>query len=140
MGVHWGLTKDTGCRGDIETFRVRKIPCVSAGSAFVGESSQDRRHANRPPACSQSVPIVSSFSGVVIRMYYRGHELPHFHAEFRGEQGKYSFDGELIAGGIRSASAERRIRCWAALHDGELLTNWKRMNRGEPLKSIAPLE
>jgi hypothetical protein len=38
------------------------------------------------------VPIVSVFFGIVIRMFYREHEPAHFHAEYQGQQGKFTFD------------------------------------------------
>ena len=34
------------------------------------------------------MPIISAFFGIVIRMYYRDHEPPHFHAEHAGQQAK----------------------------------------------------
>lgn len=51
------------------------------------------------------MPIISVFFGIVIRMFYKEHEPAHFHAEHSGEQAKFSFDGELLAGEIRSKKA-----------------------------------
>jgi hypothetical protein len=31
------------------------------------------------------LPVISTFFGIVIRMYYQEHEPPHFHAEFHGQ-------------------------------------------------------
>ena len=31
------------------------------------------------------MPVISTFFGIVIRMFYREHGLPHFHAEFQGQ-------------------------------------------------------
>ncbi len=44
------------------------------------------------------MPILSAFHGIVIRMYYQEHEPPHFHAEHRDQQGKFDFDGSMLAG------------------------------------------
>jgi len=44
------------------------------------------------------MPIISTFFGIVIRMYYQDHEPAHFHAEYQGRQAKFTFDGELLAG------------------------------------------
>jgi hypothetical protein len=30
------------------------------------------------------MPVISTFFGIVIRMFYREHGLPHFHAEYQG--------------------------------------------------------
>ena len=85
------------------------------------------------------MPIISAFFGIVIRMYYKEHEPMHFHAEHAGQQAKFAFDGVLIAGGIASGRAVRRIRNWAQLHRAELEANWAKMKAGQPLESIAPL-
>ena len=51
------------------------------------------------------MPIVSTFFGIVIRMFYREHGVPHFHAEYQGQQATFTFDGELLAGSITSRTA-----------------------------------
>ena len=71
------------------------------------------------------MPIISAFFGIVIRMYYREHEPAHFHAEYQGQQAKVSFDGEIIAGDIRSKTARRLIREWTLAHRTELQTTGK---------------
>jgi hypothetical protein len=69
------------------------------------------------------MPIISTFFGIVIRMFYKEHEPPHFHAEHQGQLAKCDFDGEIIAGYIRSAMACALIRRWAASHRRELEAN-----------------
>ena len=86
------------------------------------------------------MPIISAFFGIVIRMFYKEHEPAHFHAEYQGQQGKFSFDGRMTAGNIHSRTARRLIRQWASLHRGELETNWENMKVGRPLEGIAPLD
>ncbi len=86
------------------------------------------------------MPIISTFFGIVIRMFYREHEPPHFHAEHQGQQAKYSFDGEIIAGYIGSRTARALIGRWAVSHRRELETNWEKMKAGRALDRIEPLE
>jgi hypothetical protein len=86
------------------------------------------------------MPVISIFFGIVIRMHFKEHEPPHFHAEHQGQQGKFDFSGEMIIGNIQSRTALRLIREWAALHGPELQANWERMKAGQPLNRIAPLE
>jgi hypothetical protein len=86
------------------------------------------------------VPVISVFFGIVIRMFYREHGMPHFHAEHQGQQATFTFDGEVLAGGLRSRTALRLIREWATVHRTELEANWSRMRAGEPLEMIPPLE
>jgi hypothetical protein len=86
------------------------------------------------------VPIIATFFGIVIRMFYREHEPTHFHAEHQGQQASFNVDGDVVAGEIRSRTALRLIREWAALHRAEIEANWARMKAGEPLEKIEPLE
>lgn len=73
-------------------------------------------------------------------MYYQEHGVPHFHAEYQGQQATYTFDGAWIAGDLGSRTAARLVRNWTQAHTEELLANWERARRGEPLERIAPLE
>jgi hypothetical protein len=51
------------------------------------------------------VPVVSTFFGIVIRMFYQEHGVPHFHAEYQGQQATLTFEGRVLAGAIRSRTA-----------------------------------
>ena len=86
------------------------------------------------------VPIVAVFFGVIVRMFYREREPPHFHAEHHGQHAKFDFNGCLIVGTITSNTALRQIREWAQLRQAQLELNWEKMKTGEPLDRIAPLE
>jgi len=67
-------------------------------------------------AVNLSMPIISTFFGIVVRMFYREHEPPHFHGEYQGQQGKFNFDGKMISGEIGSKTARRLIKQWASVH------------------------
>lgn len=86
------------------------------------------------------MPIISTFFGIIIRMYYHEHEPAHFHAEYQGEQATFTLDGELLAGTFSSRTARRLIRDWVARHQTELRANWARIQSGDPLDRIPPLE
>jgi len=86
------------------------------------------------------VPIISVFFGIIVRMFYREHEPAHFHAEYQGQEAKFDLDGKMIVGNIRSRTARRLIRQWAALHRRELAVNWKNMKAGRPLERVEPLD
>ena len=73
-------------------------------------------------------------------MFYNDHEPPHFHAEHQGQQGKFDFSGQVVAGAIESRTARRLIREWASLHRGELEENWRLAKASQPLRQVAPLE
>src|SRR2546425_7959519 len=69
-----------------------------------------------------------------------GQRFAHFHAEYQGQQATFLVTGEVLAGAIRSGTARRLIREWAAEHRAELETNWARMKAGQALERIRPLE
>jgi hypothetical protein len=66
------------------------------------------------------MPVISTFFGIIIRMFYREHGVPHFHAEYQGQQATFTFDGEPLAGILRSHTALRLIQEWALAHRVEL--------------------
>ena len=86
------------------------------------------------------MPVIATFFGIVVRMYYREHGIAHFHAEYQGEQATFTFDGDLLAGRLHSGTARRLIRDWATAHGAELEANWNRTKAGEPLEKIPPLD
>ena len=86
------------------------------------------------------MPVISTFFGIIIRIFYREHGLPHFHAEYQGQQATFTFDGEPLAGSLRSSTALHLIKKWSLAHQVELEANWSRVKAGEPLERIAPLD
>ena len=86
------------------------------------------------------MPVIATFFGIVIRMFYREHGVIHFHAEYQGEQATFTLDGEILAGNIRSRTARRLIKEWGLAHGAELEANWGRAGAGEPLERITPLD
>lgn len=95
---------------------------------------------HNPADTFSGVPAISTFFGIVIRMYRNDHRPPHFHAEYHGRVGRFTFSGEMIAGQITSLRARRLIRTWARHRRVELEENWERAQRNLPAVRIAPLE
>ncbi len=60
------------------------------------------------------MPIISTFFGIVIRMYYSDHAPPHFHAEYQGQRATFDFTGRLLAGDMRLTppNSGRTGRTW----------------------------
>jgi Domain of unknown function (DUF4160) len=86
------------------------------------------------------MPRVSTFYGVVIYMYWneRDHPVPHFHAYHAGRRASVSADGDVLAGSLESRALQF-VREWATLRHDEILANWERARRNEPLLGIDPL-
>ena len=86
------------------------------------------------------MPIISTFFGIIIRMFFDDHAPPHFHAEYQGQDALVDFNGIILEGEIRSATARKLIKQWAELHRQELEANWVRAKSLQALDYIAPLE
>ncbi len=85
------------------------------------------------------MPEICRFLGIVIRMYYRDHAAPHFHARY----GDHSVVMEIESGAIEGElppRAQRLLREWYDLHRADLLDDWRRAERREPLRPIDPLQ
>jgi hypothetical protein len=73
------------------------------------------------------MPTISRFYGIVIRMYFSDHALPHFHAVYSGEEAVIAIEsGEVIRGGLPER-ALRLVREWREIHRDELVANWARV-------------
>jgi len=86
------------------------------------------------------MPTISVFFGMIIRMFYRDHNPPHFHAEYQGQSATFGFDGKLLEGEIDSRTAKALIRKWARLHKSELSRNWENMRQRKEFTRIEPLK
>ena len=87
------------------------------------------------------MPRISFFLGIAIYMYWDegAHATPHFHAHYAGKRASVSLDGRVIAGDLDSV-ALRHVQEWAQLRHEELLANWERARRSEPILPVEPLE
>ena len=83
--------------------------------------------------------FVSMFFGIIIRMFFSEHNPPHFHAEYQGTEGIFNFEGEMLRGNIKSATALRLIREWAILRNAELNENWRNISEKVSINKIEPL-
>ena len=82
------------------------------------------------------MPIISMFFGIVIKMHYRDHNPPHFHAEYQGFEALFEITtGEIIDGEFPK-SARNLIRNWAKENRDELMAKWHRARGKEPLLMV----
>jgi hypothetical protein len=86
------------------------------------------------------MPVVSRFFGIAIAFYWEDHLPPHFHAKYSGDEATV----EIRTGNVLRGSLPRRalslVDEWRAAHVDELLDNWERARRRDPLVYIDPLE
>ena len=71
------------------------------------------------------MPVVSRFYGILIKMYFREHGRPHFHAIYAEFNGVYDINTlELIEGDL-PARARRLILEWAEPRKDDLRRMWE---------------
>jgi hypothetical protein len=69
------------------------------------------------------MPGASRFLGIVVRLYYRDHAPPHFHAKY----GRYTVVVEIDSGIVEGRFPPRALRHlleWAELRRAELREDW----------------
>ncbi len=88
----------------------------------------------------ESVPTISQFFGIAIRLYFDEHAPPHFHAYYGSEAAVIEIETLQVREGRLSRRALALVLEWAAQHRSELKENWRRAEDHEELLSISPLE
>jgi hypothetical protein len=86
------------------------------------------------------VPEISRFFGIVIAMYYREHDPPHFHVRYAGFHALVGMRPLAVLRGSIPPRVLGLVTEWAARHETELVADWERARRNEPLLPIPPLE
>lgn len=85
------------------------------------------------------MPRLSEFYGIVVYMYWRDHNPPHFHAIYGGDEALVNIaDGTVLRGSLPRTAA-RLVAEWTELRRDELLANWARAQEPDPLLPIEPL-
>jgi len=85
------------------------------------------------------VPQLATFYGIVIYMYARDHNPPHFHAEYSGHEALIVIsDGSVYAGSL-PRRALRLVRAWRRLHVEELEGAWALASAHQHPGTIEPL-
>jgi hypothetical protein len=85
------------------------------------------------------MPEISRFLGIIIRMYFREHIPPHFHAEY----GEYEITVDIETGVVNGKFPRRALSAvldWYVIHKKELMANWNAAIERKPLTKIEPLE
>lgn len=82
---------------------------------------------------------ISRFYGIIITMYFPDHNPPHFHVRYNEYKAIVDISTGLINGNM-PGRAVKMIYEWMELHKNELLDNWKKMEKGESMSTINPLD
>ena len=71
------------------------------------------------------MPIIARFYGILIKMYFKEHGIPHFHALYAEYNGVFEIESlEMIEGDLPNR-AQRMVKEWAGLYKNDLLEMWK---------------
>ena len=85
------------------------------------------------------MPEISRFLGIIITIYYRDHQPPHFHAIYWN----YEITVEIETGIVNGHFPKRALKLvleWYELHKDELNKVWELARHRKPLQKITPLE
>ena len=84
------------------------------------------------------MPTISSFYGIVIRMYFADHSPPHFHAMYAEFEGVIAIETLTLFRGELPRRALALV-LGAQNHREELLEDWELCSENQPPSKIAPL-
>ena len=85
------------------------------------------------------MPVVSLFFGIAIRLHFKEHDPPHFHATYAEQEMRVDIETLRVLTTDMSRRHRRLVLAWAELHQEELREAWERVRRGENPGKIAPL-
>jgi hypothetical protein len=85
------------------------------------------------------MPQISSFLGVIIKMFYRDHNPPHFHASYGEYECIFDIEENEIIGGYLPPRVLLIVKEWASIYKAELLKNWEKARNLEVISAITPL-
>ena len=87
------------------------------------------------------MPTLSVFYGIIITMYREKgerHNVPHFHAQYQGDEAAITFDGEIIEGSLPKNKL-KLVVAWAEMRREDLEANWSLLSDGREFFKIEPL-
>ena len=85
------------------------------------------------------MPVISRFLGIYIKMYFREHNPPHFHAVYQGYEAVFDIKTCKMVEGKFPKRQRQFVEVWAYLHKEELETNWNMLKLKQQPDPIPPL-
>ena len=84
------------------------------------------------------MPEICRFYGIIIQMFYRDHNPPHFHVQYGDYRAIVNITNEVIEGNMPKR-ALKLVFEWMEIHKDELMVNWNLTQKGELPNKIDPL-
>jgi hypothetical protein len=85
------------------------------------------------------MPQISAFYGLILLMNFKDHAPPHFHVWYGDYKVTVTIQDGIVTGNMPQR-ALKMVFEWLKLHKEELLQEWGKEQKGEPLSQIAPLK
>ena len=86
------------------------------------------------------MPEVCRFLGIIIAMYYKEHNPPHFHVRYNEYKAVIAIDPLALIEGKLPPKVLGLVIEWASIHQQDLKANWDLACKLATLKRIPPLE
>ncbi len=86
------------------------------------------------------MPILSTFYGMIIRVFHNDHNPPHIHVQYAEMKAIFEIrTGKMIDGKV-PPRLQKLIKEWLALNQVEILTAWNIAQQQKIPKRVKPLE
>jgi hypothetical protein len=72
------------------------------------------------------MPVIARFYGIVIKMYFNEHGVPHFHAVYGEFNGVFDIETLGMIEGDLPPRARKMVKDWAKTYRDELAKMWKK--------------
>jgi len=86
------------------------------------------------------VPEICRFLGMIIAMYYKEHNPPHFHVRYNEYKAVISIDTLALTEGKLPPKVLGLVIEWASINQEALRANWELAQKLSTLRKIPPLE
>ena len=71
------------------------------------------------------MPVIARFYGILVKMYFREHGVPHFHAVYAEFNGVFDVNTLDLIEGDLPPRAQRLVRDWAEQYREDLQRMWE---------------
>jgi Domain of unknown function (DUF4160) len=86
------------------------------------------------------MPTISTFYGILIRMFFNDHAPPHFHARYGEFEATIDIGTSTVLQGQLPIRALNLVQEWAMIHREELLEDWRLCRDNEQPNKVQPLQ
>ena len=86
------------------------------------------------------MPEICRFLGIIVAMFYKEHNPPHFHVRYNEYKAAISIKDLALLSGKLPPKVLGLVIEWASLHQKALMEDWELAEKLAELKKIPPLE